>query len=722
MQALLSENWHSVRGLKPRLRAGVRIYHRIFRQKPAVLLFDPSSHRFHRLSSETWRVVELFDGERTVEEIWDAAALSDPASENVRADRGEAIGQHDLVQLLSQLYGADLLHTQVTPDAFEVLERFERQRKAKLKQLFLNPLSIKLPLLHPEPWLRNQVSIAYTLFSRWALLFWLALVLPAVVVAATQWDLLTENLSDRVLSAQNLMIAWFTYPVVKALHEWSHALAVKRWGGAVREAGLMFLVFTPVPYVDATDSYAFADKWQRATVAAAGILAELALGAIAVYVWVLAEPGLLRAIAYNVILIAGVSTPLVNGNPLMRYDGYFVLSELIEIPNLAQRAPRFWTYVLDRHVFRAESATSPAHSTFEALVLGIYGLIAPVYRLSVSLGLAWFVAQEYFVFGVVMAIAGLWSSIAMPVWRGWKHLRGSPSLGSRHDYATRRTSLVVAVSLLVICFLPLPFSTVEEGVLWVPERAIVRAREAGHLQLLPERGERLHKGDLVGVLLNPALAAEAAKAQSQVDELSVRFRQDLTQDAAKADATRRQMEAAEKKSAEASRHAAELELVAGDDGIWILANGYEAVGQYFKRGQTVGYVVNGPSPVLRVAISQEDIELVRTRTKKATVRLARRPWEELGVRRMRPVLAGQEQLVSSALGSDGGGAVPVDPSQADGTKPLNRVFDYELELTAADPVAAFGDRAHVRFDLGYAPLAEQWFLRLRQAFLARFNV
>jgi putative peptide zinc metalloprotease protein len=157
------------------------------------------------------------------------------------------------------------------------------------------------------------------------------------------WSELTGNLSDRILSTQNLLIAWFSYPVVKALHEWSHALAVKRWGGRVREAGLMFLVFTPVPYVDATDSYGFSGKWQRAAVAAAGILAELALGAIAVYLWWLSEPGLLRAVAYNVILIAGVSTLLVNGNPLMRYDGYFVLSEALEIPNLAQRATKFWT-------------------------------------------------------------------------------------------------------------------------------------------------------------------------------------------------------------------------------------------------------------------------------------------------------------------------------------------------------------------------------------------
>lgn len=157
-------------------------------------------------------------------------------------------------------------------------------------------------------------------------------------IAAQEWIRLTNNLVDRVLSSSNLFLLWFTYPVVKGIHEWAHGMAVKAWGGNVREMGLMFILFVPVPYVNASASYHFPSKWTCAMVSAAGIAAELLVGALATYVWLQVESELIHAIAFNIILIAGVSTLLVNGNPLMRYDGYFILSDLVEIPNLAQRS------------------------------------------------------------------------------------------------------------------------------------------------------------------------------------------------------------------------------------------------------------------------------------------------------------------------------------------------------------------------------------------------
>jgi len=128
---------------------------------------------------------------------------------------------------------------------------------------------------------------------------------------------------------------------VKALHELGHAYALKHWGGEVHELGLMFLVFLPVPYVDATGSASFGQKWQRALVGAAGIIVELLLSAIALFIWLNAEEGLVRAFAFNVMVIGGVSTVFFNGNPLLRFDGYYILSDLVEIPNLGDRSKRY---------------------------------------------------------------------------------------------------------------------------------------------------------------------------------------------------------------------------------------------------------------------------------------------------------------------------------------------------------------------------------------------
>ncbi|HET7863484.1 MAG TPA: site-2 protease family protein, partial [Burkholderiaceae bacterium] len=341
MQTLLSEHWHAVRFLRPRLREGVQALHRRLRGKPWVLLLDPVTQRFHRMTPQVYGVLKLLDGRRTLDEVWnDACAQAD-------GDTVTAISQHELVQLLSSLYANDLVQTQVSPDPDEAFERYRRQQRARLKQTWLNPLNIKLPLLYPDAWFEAQAGLAGWLFSWGTLLVWLLIVAPAAVLGWQHWHELTENLSDRVLSAGNLVLLWFTYPAVKSIHEWAHGMAVKAFGGQVREIGLMFIMFTPVPYVDATSSYRFPSKWSRAAVAAAGVMAELVLGAIAVYVWLTAQPGLVTAVAFNVILIAGVSTLLVNGNPLMRYDGYFIACDLFELPNLAQRATQYWVYLLD---------------------------------------------------------------------------------------------------------------------------------------------------------------------------------------------------------------------------------------------------------------------------------------------------------------------------------------------------------------------------------------
>ena len=106
---------------------------------------------------------------------------------------------------------------------------------------------------------------------------------------------------------------------MKALHELGHSYAVKRWGGEVHEIGIMFLVFMPVPYVDASESAGFQSKWQRAFVGAAGILVEIFLASLALFIWLNAEEGLVRAFAFNVMLIGGVSTLFFNGNPLLRF-------------------------------------------------------------------------------------------------------------------------------------------------------------------------------------------------------------------------------------------------------------------------------------------------------------------------------------------------------------------------------------------------------------------
>jgi len=721
MSSIWSEHWHAVRTLRPRLRDGVQALHRRLRGRAWVLLVDPVTQRFHRLSPPLWRVLQLLDGRRTLDEVW-AAACAWPADGRSQAAPAP-MTQTELVQLMASLHANDLLQSQATPDAAEVFERHERHARQRFRQSWLNPLNLRLPLLHPDAWFERRAAWAQRLVSWPMALLWLALVGPAGVLAWQHADALTDNLSDRVLSASNLLQLWLVYPFVKAVHESAHGLAVKRFGGTVREMGLLFMVFTPVPYVDATSSYAFVSKWQRALVAAAGIMAELMLGALAVYVWLLAEPGLVTALAFNVILIAGVSTVLVNGNPLMRYDGYFIACDLLEVPNLGQRASQYWTYLIDRWLFGARDAHPPLQVHGERLLLLLYGAVSPLYRLFFTIGLIWFVAAEYRLVGVVMALLALWSAVLLPLWSGWKHLDRAASLAQKRESAKRRALLLLAALLAFLVLVPLPFHSVHQAVVWVPDEAIVRVQVAGQVQrALVAAGAPVQAGQVVAQLDSPTLAAELGLAAAGLAQVQAQLRRAEVETPAKAQALRDELVSRLGKLADAQSRVDALQVRPALAGRWVPRADTELAGRYVKRGDVLGYVVADASAVVRTAVTQEDMDLIRSRGRGVQVRLVQAMADAVPAQLGRQVPAAGSELVSAALGTAGGGDIAVDPGKPGGTHTLRRVFDVQVDMARVSPNAVFGDRAYVRFDLGPAPLAWQWLLRLRQLFLARLNV
>ena len=731
MQTLLSEHWHAVRFLRPRLRDGVQALHRRLRGRGWILLLDPVTQRFHRMTPSVWQVLQLLDGRRTLDQVWEAACAIPARPAVALGQAGPAsepalpapISQHELVQLMASLHANDLLQTQVSPDAGEVFERYQRQSRQKFKQGWLNPLSVRLPLLHPDAWFDRQAGLARLIVSWPVLALWLALVLPAAVLAWQHWAALTENLSDRVLSASNVVLLWFTYPLVKAVHEWAHGLVVKAFGGTVREIGLMFVVFTPVPYVDATSSYRFPSKWARALVAAAGIMAELLLGAVAIVVWLMAEPGLVTAVAFNVILIAGASTLLVNGNPLMRYDGYFIFCDLLEVPNLGQRASQYWVYLLDRYAFGARDARPPLQAQGERVLLVVYGALSPVYRLMITFGLIWFVASEYLFVGSVMAVMAIWSALVMPLWKGWRHLSTGNSLAHRREPALRRTLLALLLGAAFIGLLPLPFNSVHQAVVWVPDEAIVRAEVAGHVADVKRRsGDAVAVGDMVLTLDNLVLIADVGSAAAAAALMQAQLRKAEVDAPARVEALRAELASRQARLAVAQARVAGLQVRSLVAGRWLPKADTELAGRHVKRGEVLGYVIAGPSAIVRTAITQEDMDLVRSRLQSVQVRLAHSLEVPVAAQLVRQVPGGEYELVSAALGTSGGGEIAVDPSRQGGTHTLKRIFDVEVKLDQPSSAVVFGERAHVRFCLGQAPLGWQWFLRLRQMFLARLNV
>jgi len=712
--AFHSDAWYRVQALRPRLASEARIHRQRYRGTPWYVVVEPAGGRLHRFTPAAYLVISLMDGQRSVDALWHEA---------VQRLGDDAPSQDDLLDLISKLHNADLLLADVAPDVADLLQRGAKQRRSRWLRNISNPMSLRLPLWDPDRFLSATLPAVGWLFGGAGLLLWAALVLPASVMAGIHWDALTGNLSDRVLADGNLLLLAVVFPLLKGVHELSHGWAVKRGGGEVHEMGLMFLVFAPIPYVDASASSGFRSRRQRAGVAAAGMLAETAVAALALYFWLLAEPGLARSLAFNVMVVAGVSTLVFNANPLLRYDGYFILCDLIGMPNLGQRATQWWGWLVQRHAFGAVSLEPPDESPAERRILLWYGGLSWVYRMLVVFGIALFVAEQFFFIGVLLAIWGLATGFAWPLLKGLKHVLVAPALALQRGRAVAVTAGSLALLALVLATVPVPMSSYAEGVVSVPEQAEVRARGAGSLdQLLVPSDSQVQAGQPVAQLSDAGLWTEFDVQRARIERLEVQLATLLADSRAQAAGVSATLARERQALARLEERIDHLVLVAGSAGRLVVPRASDIQGRWLRQGEQLGYVLDGQLRSVRVVVRQDDIGLVRNQLRQVRVRVADRLDEAHEARVVREVPGGSDRLPSRALAVAAGGRHATDPGDPDGLKTLNRVFQFELALPDSVAGLQLGTRVFVRFELAPEPAGRQIWRRLRQLFLSRFDV
>lgn len=712
--SLYSPSWYRVADLKPRLRSHARIHRQVFRGQVWYVLQDRASGHYHRFSPSAHLVISLMDGSRTVQEIWDQSCA--------KLDE-DILTQDEIIRLLSQLHRSDILQGDVPPDIIEMTERADKQRKRKLIFSVLNPLAVRLPLIDPERFISATYPLVKPLFGWVGSFLFLGLVGTAVVMAGLHWSELTENISDRVLAADSIVLLLITYPFVKSLHELGHAYAVKHWGGEVHEMGVMFLVLMPVPYVDASASAAYREKWRRAAVGAAGIIVEIFLASIALFVWLNVEPGMVRAFAFNVMLIGGISTLLFNGNPLLKFDGYYVFSDLLEIPNLFQRANRYILYLIQRYLFGLRSAVSPASAPGESGWFLFYGLGSFAYRMFIMVAIILFVATKFFFVGVLLATWSCLMMYGLPLAKGFWYLVANPALRRKRGRAFLVSGLVGGAAAVALLAIPVPYATVTDGVIWVPGDAAIYANTEGMVaDVLAQPNSIVSAGAALIRMEDPFLAARVRILTAEVNELGLRYQAVVAEDRAEANIAREQLRHAQADLALNRQRAKDLVVRSPRAGEVVLPYAADLPGRFLRKGELVAYIADFSAPVIRVVVGQDVVDLVRQRTRGVSVRLSNPRSVVLPAEIMREVPSASDQLPSLALSTVGGGELAIDPTDSTGTRVLEHAFQFELRVPPSAHVSSIGGRIYVRFDHGSEALAWRALRSIRQLFLKQFNV
>ena len=714
MSSLYSTYWYRIAALEPRLRRHVQVSRHYYRQQPWYVLRDTASGRHQRFNMAAYYLIGLMDGTKSLAEIWQAGLdfLGD-----------DAPSQDEVITLLGQLHSTDLLRCDVSADT---LDLFSRQKKAAgndRRHSIANPFAMRFPLVDPDRFLQKWLFLVKPLFSWPMALFLFAVVGSGLVGALTHWPELSENIADRVLAPPNLLILWLVYPVVKLFHEFGHAFAVKVWGGEVHEMGIMLLAFTPIPYVEASASAAFSEKRHRMAVAAMGMVVEVSIAALALGVWLSVVSGLVSAIAYNVMLIGGVSTLLFNGNPLLRFDGYFILADGLEIPNLAQRSNRYLGYLVQRYLFGISEARSPVTASGEEFWLLVYGICAFIYRLLVITGLLLFVGAKFFFVGVLLAAWGAFSQVLKPA--GLAMSRFFNSSGRQQKNSRVCVVALLSSGLLTMLFgvVPAPFHTRAEGVVWVPEQSQVRVGVDGVVaKVMTSAGSRVEKGDVLLVCDDPFLTTETEVLSATLQELEAQY----TAEPLRA-IVRRTILLDEITTLKADLHQhqerlAKLIIRSQANGIFILPEDQSLPGRFVNQGALLGYVVGDVPSMVRLVVSHKDISLVQEQTEAVQIRSVERLNHVMTTTIARVVPAAANSLPVATLGVNGGGVIPVDPTDPQGLTTLTKVFQLELALPPELQDMKIGGRVYVRFDHTKIPLGQQWYRSLRQLFLRQFNV
>jgi len=709
-----SSKWYRVASLRLRLQPSARIHPQSFRGETWHVLQDPQSGRFHRLSVGANLLLCLLDGSRTVEEAWELVGR------RLGADQPT---QDETIRLLAQLHAADLLLGETPPDIEELARRGGRDRRRRLLAQLRSPLAIKVPIFDPDRLLSATIGLTGPLFTHTGFAAWLAFVTIGIVLAGLHWGALTADIVDHALAPSNMVMALFVFPVVKGLHELGHGWAVKRWGGSVHETGIMLLVLFPVPYVDASDAGCFRNKWQRAIVGAAGVMVELAVASFALVFWVMAENGAARALAFNIVLVAGVSTLFFNGNPLMRLDGYYVLSDLIEIPNLAQRSGLYLIYLVKRYVFGLRDAVSPVTARGERAWFVGYALASFVYRATVTLAIALFLAAKMFLFGVALALWAASGFLVRPIVNGIIYVLASPELALHRRRAITLSCIALIVATAGLLLIPLPFATAAEGVLWIPEGGVVRPETSGVVsRLLAEEGSQVLPGAQLFALDDPGLIARVAVLEAEVREIQLRLDAVRMTDRVSADMYREQLDHSQAALALERMRSKQLIVSSAIAGRFVAPNAEGLPGRYVKRGAVLGYVVPDGATTVRVLIDQDDADLVRRRTERVAMRFLEQPLVVHEARMKTEVPAALDRLPSEILGASAGGPWVVDPTDAEHRRLLRKAFLFEVTMDSPAPGGTIGGRVMVRFDHGTETLGASMARWLRQLFLRRLNV
>jgi putative peptide zinc metalloprotease protein len=723
---LLSAQWFRVATLRPLLPPRLASQRHVQRGQVWHVLTLADGTRSFRLNAVAWHTVARCDGRRTTQELWDFAL----------AEFGDAApGQDELLSILARLHAAGLLSFDRRPD-FGAANTTQLQTAEVPAARRNSLLAWRIPLGRPDAWLA-RLARPLAAVPGWPLLAaWLLATGWALLAGVAHAGELAAQLHELLGAPQTWGLAWLAYPALKLLHETAHGLVARRLGAQVSEWGITLLMFVPVPYVDASAASALPRRRQRLAVAAAGIVVEGGVAAAALAVLLNVQPGALHDTALLVFFIAALSTLLVNANPLLRFDGYHMLSDALNLPNLATRSSQYTLQALARVLLRSRAPASLVPAAGERPWLLAYAPAALAMRWLVAWAVVIWLGSIAQPLGLLAAAAFAWSLLVAPALKLLRWLHSGALDGPGGARAAPRLLLTGLLALPAALLLwPLPVSTVAQGILWLPEHALVRSQAAGVVgEVLVGDGQQVKAGDAVVQLVSPTLHTDVQRLHGRVQGLLAEQARALQAEPATAVQAEHTLQLGMAELARAEERLQQLTVRASVAGRIVIARAADLPGHYVQRGALLAHVITGEPGIVRLAVSHDSAAHIAALERAAPAASGATAGPEAAVQVQGADLAspprlarwsgrpsgGVTQLPGAALGDRSGGRIATDATDSSGLRPAQPVLVGELQLEG-EAANRIGERVLVRFEHGRSPLLLQLAGKVQQQLLRHFN-
>ena len=494
--------------VKVLLRQDLSITRQKYEGRTYYVVKDPVTLRYFRFKEQERFLLDFLDGRHTLEEAQKAF------EQRFRPDR---LTLEDLEAFTSQLLQAGLAQNESPGAGKQLYDRYKKRRRSKAAQTYLNILYIKIPLFDPDRLLERMLPKLRFIFTYWFLAASIGIMLAAGLLVATHFQTFWNRLptAQQFFTVHNLIYLWAALGLVKVIHEFGHGLSCKAFGGEVHEMGLLFLVLSPCLFCNVSDAWTLPNKWKRILISGAGIYVELIIASLATFVWWWTDDGtFVNHLAMSLMVVCSISTVIFNANPLMRFDGYYILADWLEIPNLRDRSNKYLKRLVMEYLLGMEVQPEPYMALSRRILFVFYAIASYLYRWLITFSILYFMYTflKPYKLGALSFLLGTGAVATMVGWPAYRLGKSLHRRGRIPDMKMGRVWLLAAAIALVIIGIvtvPLPMSVRGMGLIQMDPTAVrkVIVPESGGflVRLAVEDGQSVQKGDIVAVLENPEL-------------------------------------------------------------------------------------------------------------------------------------------------------------------------------------------------------------------------